>query len=35
MPTSTAEIATDHASRYLQQLCKHFEVPPVLTGHWR
>ena len=24
MPTSKAEIATDRASRYLQQLCKHF-----------
>lgn len=24
MPTANAEIATDHASRYLQQLCKHF-----------
>ena len=24
MPTAKAEIATDHASRYLQQLCKHF-----------
>ena len=24
MPTAKAEIATDRASRYLQQLCKHF-----------
>lgn len=24
MPRSTAVIATAHASRYLQQLCKHF-----------
>ncbi|MGE3293788.1 MAG: DUF2218 domain-containing protein [Geminicoccaceae bacterium] len=24
MPTTKAEIATAHASRYLQQLCKHF-----------
>jgi hypothetical protein len=24
MPTARAEIATGHASRYLQQLCKHF-----------
>lgn len=24
MPTSKAEVATGHASRYLQQLCKHF-----------
>lgn len=24
MPRSTAVIATEHASKYLQQLCKHF-----------
>jgi hypothetical protein len=24
MPTSTASVRTDHASRYLQQLCKHW-----------
>jgi hypothetical protein len=24
MPTAKAEVATDRASRYLQQLCKHF-----------
>lgn len=24
MPTSRADIATEHASRYLQQLCKHW-----------
>ena len=24
MPSSTAVIATEHASKYLQQLCKHF-----------
>jgi hypothetical protein len=24
MPTSRAEVATEHASRYLQQLCKHW-----------
>ncbi len=24
MPKSTASVATEHASRYLQQLCKHW-----------
>ena len=24
MPTSRADVATEHASRYLQQLCKHW-----------
>ncbi len=24
MPTSRADVATQHASRYLQQLCKHW-----------
>lgn len=24
MPTSHADVATEHASRYLQQLCKHW-----------
>lgn len=24
MPTTTAAVATEHASRYLQQLCKHW-----------
>ena len=24
MPTSRAEVPTEHASRYLQQLCKHW-----------
>ena len=24
MPTSQADVATEHASRYLQQLCKHW-----------
>ncbi|MCQ8781916.1 DUF2218 domain-containing protein [Mangrovibrevibacter kandeliae] len=24
MPTATATVVTDHASRYLQQLCKHW-----------
>lgn len=24
MPTSQAEVSTEHASRYLQQLCKHW-----------
>jgi hypothetical protein len=33
MPTSKAEIATDHASRYLQQLCKHFAHKLPVTFH--
>ena len=38
MHTSTATISTSHASRYLQQLCKHFghKVPVEFTlneGH--
>lgn len=24
MPTSHADVVTEHASRYLQQLCKHW-----------
>lgn len=38
MKTSTANITTEHASKYLQQLCKHFghKVPvrfTTLEGH--
>lgn len=33
MRTTTAEISTEHASKYLQQLCKHFghKVPVEFT----
>lgn len=33
MPASTATISTDNASKYLQQLCKHFghKVPVEFT----
>lgn len=34
MPIRTSEVETDHASRYLQQLCKHFghTVPVSYTA---
>jgi hypothetical protein len=38
MPSSEARIPTEHASKYLQQLCKHFghKIPATFdaeTGH--
>ena len=34
MPTSVANVETEHSSRYLQQLCKHFghKVPVNYTA---
>jgi hypothetical protein len=35
MPTSHADVATEHASRYLQQLCKHWahKFPVAFDPH--